>query len=76
MLKEIMDYYNKNLTDCYLLLLDILKSFDRVEYYQLINSLHDIIMCPIVLQLMCILIRKIKLDGMICHPIDIIFLIM
>ena len=32
MLKETIDYYNENQTDCYLLLLDASKAFDRVEY--------------------------------------------
>ena len=30
MLKETIDHYNENKTDCYLLLLDALKAFDRV----------------------------------------------
>ena len=34
-LKETIDYYNENQTDCYLLLLDASKAFDRVEYNQL-----------------------------------------
>ena len=41
MLKEIIDYYNENKTDCYLLLLDTSKAFDRVEYNQLFNRLRD-----------------------------------
>ena len=51
MLKETIDDYNNNKTDCYLLLLDALKAlkaFDRVEYNQLFNRLHDRNMCPIV----------------------------
>ena len=28
MLKETIDYYNENKTDCYLLLLDVSKAFD------------------------------------------------
>ena len=32
MLKETIDYYNDNNTDCYLLLLDDFKAFDCVEY--------------------------------------------
>ena len=38
MLKETIDYYNEN--DCYLLLLDASKAFDRVEYNQLLNRLR------------------------------------
>ena len=32
----IIDYYNENDTDCYLLLLDASKAFDRVEYVKLL----------------------------------------
>ena len=52
MLKETIDYYNENKTDCYLLLLDASKAFDRVEYNQLFNRLRDRNMCPIVLRLL------------------------
>ena len=31
MLKETIDYYNEYKTDCYLLLLDASKAFDKVE---------------------------------------------
>ena len=31
MLKDTIDYYNGNQTDCYLLLLDASMAFDRVE---------------------------------------------
>ena len=51
MLKETIDYYNKN-NYCYLLLLDASKAFDRVEYDQLFNRLRDRNMCPTVLQLL------------------------
>ena len=52
MLKETIDYYNENQTDCYLLLLDASKAFDRVEYNQLFNRLRDRNMCPIILRLL------------------------
>ena len=52
MLKETIDYYNENKTDCYLLLLDASKAFDRVEYNQFFYRLRDRNMCPIVLRLL------------------------
>ena len=52
MLKETIDYYNENKTDCYLLLLDVSKAFGRVQYNQLFNRLRDRNMCLIVLRLL------------------------
>ena len=49
---ETIEYYNENNTDCYLLLLDASKAFDRVEYVKLFNTLRDRNMCPIVLRLL------------------------
>ena len=51
-LRKNIDYYNENKTDCYLLLLDASKAFDRVEYNQLFNRLRDRNMCPLVLRLL------------------------
>ena len=45
-----MEYYNENGSDCYLLLLDASKAFDRVEYVNLLNRLRDRNLCPIVLR--------------------------
>ena len=52
LLLETIEYYNENNTDCYLLLLDASKAFDRVEYVKLFNTLRDRNMCPIVLRLL------------------------
>ena len=38
-------------SDCYLLLLDASKDFDRVEYVNLFNRLCDRNLCPIVLRI-------------------------
>ena len=48
---ETIEYYNKNGSDCYLLLLDASKAFDRVEYVNLFNTLRDRNLCPIVLRI-------------------------
>ena len=52
MLLETMGYYNKNGTYCYLLLLDLSKAFDCVEYVKLFTILRDRRRCPIVLRLL------------------------
>ena len=50
LLMETVEYYNDNDTDCYLLLLDTSKSFDRVEYVKLFTILRDRKICPIYSQ--------------------------
>ena len=49
---ETIDYYVENNTDCYLLLLDASKAFDRVGYVKLFTILRDRKLCPIVLRLL------------------------
>ena len=50
LLIETIEYYRENDSDCYLLLLDASKAFDRVEYVKPLNTL-DRGMCPLVLRL-------------------------
>ena len=52
LLMETVEYYNENDTDCYLLLLDASKAFDRVEYVKLFTTLRNRKICPIVLRLL------------------------
>ena len=51
LLIEIVEYYNSNNTDCFMLLFDASKAFDRIEYVRLFELLRDRNMCPIVLRL-------------------------
>ena len=52
LLRDTIEYYNENGSDCYLLLLDASKAFDRAEYVRLFCTLSDRNMCPIVLRLL------------------------
>ncbi len=52
LLLDTIEYYNENDTDCYLLLLDASKAFDRVEYVKLFHTLRDRNICPTVLRLL------------------------
>ena len=52
LLRDTIEYYNENGSDCYLLLLDTSKAFDRVDYVNLFRTLCDRIMCPTALRLL------------------------
>ena len=51
LLIETIEYYNSNNTDCFMLLLDASKAFDRIEYFTLFNNLCSRNMCPVTLRL-------------------------
>ena len=51
LLRDTIEYYYKNCSDCYLLLLDAPKAFDRVEYVRLSSTIRCQNMCPTVLRL-------------------------
>ena len=51
LLMETIEYYNENGSDCYMLLLECSKAFDRVEYVNVFNTLRDRNLCLIVLRL-------------------------
>ena len=51
LLIETIKYYNSNNTDCFMLLLDASKAFDRIEYSTLFNNLRNPNMCPVTLRL-------------------------
>ena len=48
---ETIAYYHENRSDCFLLLLNVLKAFDRVEYVKLFQTLLNRKICPTVLRL-------------------------
>ena len=51
LLIETIEYYNSNNTDCFMLLLDASKAFDRIEYSTLFSNLRNRNMCPVTLRL-------------------------
>ena len=66
-LDEVVNYYNKNNTKVYALLLDASKAFDKVHYLKLFHTLVDKEMCPLLIrflnnmyisQIMCVAWRN------------------
>ena len=51
LLIETIEYYTSNNSNCYLLLLDASKAFDRLEYMRLFTILRQHNMCPLVIRL-------------------------
>ena len=52
LLLDTVEYYKENGSDCYMLLLNASKAFDRVEYVKLFSALRERNLCPIVLRLL------------------------
>ena len=62
LLIEAVEYYNSNNTDCFMLLLDASKVFDRIEYFRLFE-LYDTEICVQLFYdslLLCIYHRRCK----------------
>ena len=51
-LLEIVDYYNYNKSDVFVLMLDASKAFDRVRYCKLFNELLERNISPVVLRIL------------------------
>ena len=49
---EIIEYYQINNIDTFVMILDISKVFDRVIYYQLFNHILNKTLCPIIIRLL------------------------
>ena len=49
-LDKVVNYYNKNNTKVYALLLDASKAFNRVHYLKLFHTLVDKEMCPLLIR--------------------------
>ena len=64
LLLNTVEYYREYDSDCYMLLLDASKAFDRVEYVKLYSDLRERKLCPIVLRLCeSMFTSKMKLIG-------------
>ena len=51
-LLQIVDYYNYNKSDVFVLMLDASKAFDRVRYYKLFNELLKRNISPVILSIL------------------------
>ena len=52
---QTVDYYLQNGSQCYVMLLDASKAFDRVEYTRLFKLLRARGLCPRVLRLLAVM---------------------
>ena len=74
LLIETIEYYNSNNTDCFMLLLDASKTFDRIEYSTLFNNLRSRNMCPVTLRLIMnmYISQKCKLDLAMYYLVNLL----
>jgi hypothetical protein len=54
-LDEIINYYNKNGSEVFVLMLDCTKAFDRVHYAKLFNILIEKKLCPVICRFLALL---------------------
>ena len=49
-LNEMIEYYQRNNTDTFVMMLDASKAFDRSKYNQLFSLLANKILCPVIIR--------------------------
>ena len=62
-LLEIVDYYNYNKSDVFVLMLDASKAFDRVRYCKLFNELLERDISPVVLRILIYNVHESNIES-------------